>query len=147
MNEATDRQTAQDANWTLKEKKLVKEIADDNKYSDLDSTVDDYRAASLNYGLALNTFNASFQQVYNDVGEKQDRLTSAQAAYDAKTKALDAVKLQNSLGVASALELKNAQMDLDSAQAAFDQAKLNLFSSQEQYRWALRGVISTSTQE
>lgn len=147
VNEATDRQTAQDANWTLKEKKLAKEIADDNKDSDLDSTVDDYRAASLNYGLALNTFSASFQQVYNDMAEKQNRLTSAQSAYDAKAKALDAVKLQNSLGVASALELKNAQMDLDSAQTALDQAKLNLFSSQEQYRWALRGVISTSTQE
>ncbi|MDF1494010.1 TolC family protein [Caproiciproducens sp. CPB-2] len=147
MNEAADRQTAQSANWTLKEKKLAKEIADDDKDSDLDSTVDDYRAASLNYSLALNTFNASFQQVYNDVAEKQSRLASAQAAYDAKTKTLDAVKLQNTLGIASALELKNAQTDLDSAQAALDQAKLNLFSSQEQYRWALRGVISTSTQE
>ncbi|WP_444658126.1 TolC family protein [Caproiciproducens sp. R2] len=148
VNEAADRQTAQSANWTLKEKKLAKEIADDDKDSDLDSTVDDYRAASLNYSLALNTFNASFQQVYNDVAEKQSRLASAQAAYDAKTKTLDAVKLQNILGIASALELKNAQTDLDSAQAALDQAKLNLFSSQEQYRWALRGVISTSsTQE
>lgn len=145
MNGTADRQTAQDANWTLKEKKLAKEIADDNRDSDLDSTVDDYRAASLNDTLALNTFNASFQQVYNDVAEKQSRLASAQAAYDAKAKALDAVKRQNALGVASALELENVQMDLDSAGAALDQAKINLFSSQEQYRWSLRGVVNTSS--
>lgn len=145
MNEAADRQTAQDANWTLKEKKMVKEIADDNEDPDLDSTVDDYRAASLNYSLALNTFNASFGQAYNDVAEKQNSLASAQAAYDVKAKTLDAVKRQNELGVASALDLENAQMDLDSAGAALDQAKIGLFSSQEQYRWALRGVVGTSS--
>ena len=145
MNEDADRQTAQKANWTLKEKRLAKEIADDNRDSDLDSTVDDYRAASLNYSLALNTFNASFRQVYGDVSEKQQKLASAQAAYDSKAKTLGAVKLQNELGTASALDLKNAQMDLDSAETTLDQAKLGLFSSQEQYRWALRGVISTSS--
>ncbi len=145
MNETADRQTAQDANWTLKEKELAKEIADDNKDSNLDSTVDDYRAAALNYSLALNTFDVSFRQVCNDVAEKQNRLASAQSAYDAKAKALDAVIWQNELGVVSAIDLENAQMDLDSAQAALDQAKINLFSSQEQYRWALRGVISTSS--
>ena len=144
MDEEKDRQTAQDENWTLKEKKLMKEIAADDKDSDLDSTVDDYHAASLNYSLALNTFNASFQQVYNDVAEKQGRLTSAQSAYNVKAKTLDAVKRQNALGMASTIDLENAQMDLDGAEATLDQAKLNLFSSQEQYRWALRGVISTS---
>jgi len=145
MDEEKDRQTAQDENWTLKEKKLAKEIADDNKDSDLDSTVDDFRAASLNYSLVLNTFHASFQQVYSDVAEKQGKLASAQAAYDAKAKAFAAVEQQNALGVASALDLENAQMNLDSAEAALDQAKIGLFSSQEQYRWALRGVISTSS--
>ena len=145
MDEAADRQTAQDANWTLKEKKLAKEIAGDNEDSDLDSTVDDYRAAALNYSLALNTFNASFQQVYDDVAEKQGRLATAQAAYDAKAKALDAVKRQNALGIASSLDSENAQMDLDAAGAALEQAQLGLFSSQEQYRWALRGVISASS--
>lgn len=145
MDEAADRQTAQDANWTLKEKKLAKEIAGDDEDSDLDSTVDDYRAAALNYSLALNTFNASFQQVHDDVAEKQGRLASAQAAYDAKAKALDAVRRKNAVGAASAIELENAQMDLDSAGAALDQAKIGLFSSQEQYRWALRGVLSTSS--
>ena len=145
MDEAADRQTAQDANWTLKEKKLAKEIAGDNEDSDLDSTVDDYRAAALNYSLALNTFNASFQQVYDDVAEKQGRLATAQAAYDAKAKALDAVKRQNALGIASSLDAENAQMDLDAAGAALEQAQLGLFSSQEQYRWALRGVISASS--
>lgn len=145
MNEAADRQTAQDANWTLKEKELAKEIADDNEDPDLDSTVDDYRAASLNFSLALNTFDASFRQVYDDVTEKQSRLVSAQAAYDVKARTLGTVKLQNALGVASAIDLENALMDLDSAGAALDQAKIDLFSSQEQYRWALRGVISTSS--
>ena len=145
MDATADRRKAQRANRTLKEKELEKEIADDNRDSDLDSTEDDYRAAVLNYSLALKTFDASFQQVYNDVAEKQNLVTSAQAAYDAKARALDAVKLQYALGVVSAMDLENAEMDLENAQAALNQANSNLFSSQEQYRWALRGVISTSS--
>lgn len=144
ISETEDRQTAQDENWTLKQKKLARDIAKDNKDSDLDSTVDDYRAASLNYTLALNTFQSSFSRVYADVAEKQGKLSSAQAAYDAKAKALENVTLQNAVGVASDIDLKSAQTELSGAQAALDQAKLALFSSQEQYRWALRGVISTS---
>jgi len=57
---------------------------------------------------------------------------------------LENVTLQNAVGVASDIDLKSAQTELSGAQAALDQAKLTLFSSQEQYRWALRGVISTS---
>jgi len=145
MDYTTDYQTALDSNWTLREKKQEIEIAGDSYDSNLDSTVDNRRAALLNRDLAQNQFDAAFRQSYDDVALKQSLAASAQSAYGAKEKALEAVKQKNSLGIASALDMKNAQLDCDSANAALRQAQYNLFSAQEQYRWALRGVLNLSS--
>ena len=144
MNDAADSQTAFDANWTLKEKAKEKEIADDNRDSGLDSTVDLYHAAALNYELAKNQFGAAFRQAYDDVSLKQSLLASAQSACTVKAQTLNAVQQQNAVGVASALDLENAQLDAANAKAALSQAQYDLFSSQEQYRWALRGALNLS---
>ncbi len=145
MNYATDSQTASDANWTLKEKEKEKEIADDNRDAGLDSTVDLYHAAALNYELAKNQFGAAFRQAYDDVSLKQSLVASAQSACTAKAQTLSAVQRQNAVGVASALDLENAQLDAANAKAALSQAQYDLFSSQEQYRWALRGALNLSS--
>lgn len=145
-NYEDDMQTALESNWTLKQKKLEKEITKDNQNSNLESTEDDYRAASLQHSLAKNTFSVSFQQVYREVEEKQQRLTSAQAAYDAKKKALEVMQWKLELGVASVLELQTAQLDADRAEIALEQANIHLFSAQEKYRWALWGLLSSSEQ-
>ena len=145
MNYAADFQTASDANWTLKEKAKEKEIADDNRDTSLDSTVDLYHAAALNYELAKNQFGAAFRQAYDDVSLKQSLLASTQSACTAKAQTLSAVQRQNAVGVASALDLENAQLDAANAKAALSQAQYDLFSSQEQYRWALRGSLSLSS--
>lgn len=145
MNYTADSQTAFDANWTLKEKEKEKEIADDNRDAGLDSTVDLYHAAALNYELAKNQFGAAFRQAYDDVSLKQSLLASAQSACTAKTQTLNAVQRQNAVGVASSLDLENAQLDAANAKAALSQAQYDLFSSQEQYRWALRGALDLSS--
>lgn len=145
MNYDTDYQTALDSNWTLQEKQKEIDIADEDYDRDLDSTVETRRAALLNRDLAKNQFDAAFLQAYDDVALKQSLVTSAQSAYGAKEKALEAVRQKNSLGIASALDVKNAQLDCDSAKASLSQAQYGLFSSQEQYRWALRGVLDTSS--
>lgn len=145
MNYAADSLTAFNANWTLKEKAKEKEIAEDNRDDSLDSTVNLYHAAALNYELAKNQFDAAFRQAYDDVALKHSLLASAQSAYAAKTQALDAVKRQNAVGIASPLDLENAQLDAANAQASLSQAQNNLFISQEQYRWALRGALDLSS--
>ena len=145
MNYAADSQTAFDANWTLKEKAKEKEIADDNRDAGLDSTVDLYHAAALNYELAKNQFGAAFRQAYDDVSLKQSLLASAQSACNVKAQTLSAVQRQNAVGVASALDLENAQLDAANAKVALSQAQYDLFSSQEQYRWALRGALNLSS--
>lgn len=145
MNYAADSQTASDANWTLKEKEKEKEIADDNRDAGLDSTVDLYHAAALNYELAKNQFGAAFRQAYDDISLKQSLLASAQSACTAKAQTLNAVQKQNAVGVASALDVENTQLDAANAKAALSQAQYDLFSSQEQYRWALRGALNLSS--
>lgn len=145
MNYAADSQTAFDANWSLKEKAKEKEIADDNRDASLNSTVDLYHAAALNYELAKNQFGAAFRQAYDDVSLKQSLLASAQSACTVKAQAMNAVQLQNAAGVASALDLENAQIDAANAKATLSQAQNDLFSSQEQYRWALRGALNLSS--
>lgn len=145
MNHDADYSTALGANWTLREKQKEIDIADENYDSDLDSTVDNRNAAELTYDGAKNTFDALFRQVYNGVGDKQSRLKSAQTAYDAKVRTLDAVKQENALGVASPLDVENAQLDADSAGAARDQAQTVLFTAQGQYRWALLGDLNSNT--
>lgn len=145
MNYAVDSLTAFNANWDLKEKLKEKEMADDNRDSSLDSTVDLYHAAALNYSLTKNQFDSAFRQAYDDVALKQSLLVSAQSANTAKAQTLDAVRRQNAVGVASPLDLENAQLDAANAQASLSQAQYDLFSSQEQYRWALRGALSLSS--
>ncbi len=145
MNYTADSLTAFNANWDLKEKAKEKEIADDNRDAGLDSTVNLYHAAALKYEQTKNQFDAAFRQAYDDVALKQSLLASAQSAYTAKAQALDAVRRQNAVGVASPLDLENAQLDAANAQASLSQAQYDLFSSQEQYRWALRGTLSLSS--
>lgn len=147
MNYDADYQTALAANWTLQEKQKDKDIADESYDNDLESTVDTYNAAALNYEEAKNEFDTMFRQVYNDVGEKQGKLKSAQAACDAKTQKLGALQQEYGLGTASRLDVENAQMDADQAQASLSQAKADLFSSEEQYRWALGGVLSAGSSQ
>ncbi|MVB10321.1 Outer membrane efflux protein [Caprobacter fermentans] len=145
MNYDADYRTALDSNWTLQEKRKEIDIADEDYDRDLDSTVETRKAALLNRDLAKNQFDAAFRQAYDDVALKRSLVTTAQSAYDAKEKALEAVKQKNSLGIASELDVKNAQMDCDSAKASLSQAQYGLFSSQEQYRWGLLGVLDLSS--
>lgn len=145
MNYSADYQTALGANWTLQERQKDTDIADEDYDSGLSSTVAAHNAAALQYELAKNTFDASFRQVFDDVAMKQSLLASAQSDVAAKSKTLEAVKLQNQFGAASALDLENAQLAEDEAVTAEAQAQINLFSSQEQYRWALCGTLNQTS--
>lgn len=145
MDYEADYQTAVNVNWTLLEKQKAIDVADEDYDSGLSSTVDAHNAAALQYQLAQNTFDTSFRQAFDDVAQKQALLASAQSASSAKEKALENIRQQNALGVASALDLENAQFACDSAAAGLVQAQINFFASQEQYDWARRGVLSQSS--
>jgi outer membrane protein TolC len=46
-----------------------------------------------------------------------------------------------STGQISTLDLETAQQDVSAQNSAVQQAEINLFTSVEQYRWALNGTI------
>ena len=150
MNDATDYQTALDANYTLRLKKIEKDIADENRDDDSnsnddpDSTVLDYQSAALNYRIAINTFDASFRRVFDAVHLKQEQLATELSNQQSKVKTLDMQTKKWSVGQISALDLETAQQDVSAQNAAVQQAEINLFTSVEQYRWALNGTIIQS---
>ena len=150
MNDATDYQTALDANYTLRLKKMEKDIADENRDDDSnsnddpDSTVLDYQSAALNYRIAINTFDASFRRVFDAVHLKQEQLATELSNQQSKVKTLDMQTKKWSVGQISAMDLETAQQDVSAQNAAVQQAEINLFTSVEQYRWALNGTIIQS---
>jgi outer membrane protein TolC len=152
MNYDADYQTALTENMTLKLKQKDKDIADDNRDEDSntkdddypDSTIEDYQAASLNYRMAVNTFDASFRRSYDEISNKQVQLETENSSYQAKMQNFNMQTKKYNIGLISSFDLKNAQQEANTQKVAVEQAKINLFSAVEQYRWALKGIVSQS---
>lgn len=141
MDYDRDYETALGANDTLKVQQKRKDIAEDNRDDDLDSTVDDYRAASFQYQAALSDFAASFRRLSDEVANRRQHVSAAQTAADGAARILANQTRKYGLGLISSFELKQAQRDADAKRNALAQANINLFSAVEQYRSALGGTL------
>ncbi|MBR1658998.1 MAG: TolC family protein, partial [Oscillospiraceae bacterium] len=84
-----------------------------------------------------------FRTLYLQIQDYAQQLSAAQAALSLAQKEYDAAAVKFSLGTLSPNGLADAKDAVDDADDAVDNAARNLFSSYNNYRWAVRyGILN-----
>lgn len=145
-NYNSDYNLARSENHTLEQKRKNLEIAkrryDDKKYdSDKKSRKLTEESAQLSYEGALKDFDVAFKRVYNDIDDQVRLVEEVEAYYDMEAENYELAQLKYDEGFISKLDLMTAQDTFDLKKFELKQAKVNLLSAIEAYKWALRGNL------
>lgn len=142
INREEDFKTAMKNSYALTIKNQDVAAAQKNSNKDNEASIRNYQAVQLQYQAAENTFEVNFGKLYRDLEDKINALDSAQKTYELKVKNLEVAQKKYELGMISELELFSAQDDVNAQSAKIDSAQVALFTAQETYKWALKGLIS-----
>ena len=102
------------------------------------------QAAELTYDNTVNTVRQNFLKLCRAVTDKRQLVTAAQNdfALAQQTFQSQQVKLQN--GQISQNTFDAAKATMETSLNAVTTAQNNLFTAYMKYRWAMRGIVSTS---
>jgi hypothetical protein len=119
---------------------------------DLDSALGNYTGdttgknfSNPDYDADKGSFAASFKKLYDTVQDKNNQLLLEEQILATQQKSFDAAGKQYAAGLMANLDYLSAQNQLNAEAAKVKAAKTALFTSYEQYEWAVNyGIINNS---
>ena len=138
MDLEADTQTALDNNLTLKYDKAL--------LANMDKDSTDYTTMSRTIQNQEQTIKSTMQDLYNSCKTYQTSLASAKAANEAENRKMETMETKKSLGMVTDLEYETEKVQQLSSELSVATADINLQQAIENYNWALRGYISSSSE-
>lgn len=142
MNYDKDLEQAQANSYTLWQKKDALRQASNDYEDDVTSTLDAYNAAKIDLAAAEEQLKNDFRALYNDVTEKKRLVDESEEDLALAETNFTVSQTKYDQGMLSQLDYLSAQDTLETARAAVQTAKTNLFTSYNTYQWAVRGVMN-----
>lgn len=113
-----------------------------DRYQDL-AAEHTWQGAQHTYNAAVESFELSFRTLYNQVKDCKQVLTAAQTALAVEQDNYSVSQLKFEQGSISQNALLDAQDKVKAAQETVDSAAIDLFSSYNNYRWAVdHGILN-----
>lgn len=141
MNYARDLEEALKNSYALWQKEDAVRQASNDYEKDITSTVDAYKAAQIARDAAQEEAKTSFRKLFDEVLQAQRLVSAAEADLDLAQVNFRIAEKKAEQGMISALDYAAAQDALDTAVAAVDSKKAELFAAFRTYEWAKRGLI------
>lgn len=137
MNPDTDVQTALDANLTLKYDKAC--------LANMTEGSTDYKNMQRTIANQESTIKSTVSTLYSTCVTDRITLETANAALATEQKKMSTIENERNLGMVTDLEYLSQQASLLSAQISAQTADMNLQQAIENYNFAMRGYISSTS--
>lgn len=141
INYNSDLQNVMKNSYNLWQKKDAVRKAKNDYAKDITSTKHALEASQIDLEQAEKQKEMDFKSLYDLMLEKQRLIYKAQSDFELAKQNFEIVKVKLDKGMISQMEYETEKDKLDDMQDKIESAKIELFTTYNQYKWTVRGAI------